>query len=152
MRVLRLFLCGLAMIASASPVSAANNAPLPERSAPALGDGDALEYVPYVNLGERIGIACDALAASNADSDVRVVLTISAQPGEVAPGYKKVLATDEEIGYGAVRVRIPIVPDLEDHTVRVNVYVMGDNGPQSCDAGRMKIVRQRSLSDPRSVG
>ncbi len=142
------------MLALASSASAASDVPLSEKPAPALGDGDTLEYVPFVTPGDRIGIACNALAASNADSDVRVVLTISAQPGEVPPGYKKVLATDEEVGYGAVRVRIPTVPDLEDHIVKVDVYVMGDNGAQSCDAGRMKIVHQpsRSLSAPRSVG
>jgi hypothetical protein len=73
---------------------------------------------------------------------VRVVLTISAQPGDIGPGYRKVLATDEQVANGAVRVRIPMAPDLVDHTVNVNVYVVGDKSTQSCDAGHMKIVRR----------
>ncbi len=123
----------------------------PVASAPSPIKSD-LEIVPLVNTGDQIGIACNALTKSDMDSDVRVVLTISAAPGEIPPGYNKVLATDEDVGHGAVRVRIPTVPDLENHTVNVNVYVMGDKGTESCDAGHMKIVRQRSPSQTRSVG
>ncbi len=38
-----------------------------------------------------------------------------------------------------MRVRIPRVPELDDHTVDVNVYVLGDGSAQSCNAGHMKI-------------
>ena len=69
-----------------------------------------------------------------------------------APGYNKVLATDEHVAHGAVRVRIPTVPDLEDHHVNVDVYVVGDQSSQSCDAGHMKIVRQRVAGAPDPVG
>ena len=104
---------------------------------------DDVEIVPQVIPGDQIGIACTALTRSNADSDVRVVLTIAAEPGETPPGYKKVLATDEQIAHGAVRVRIPSVPDLADHVVNVDVYVVGDKGgAESCDAGHMKIMHQ----------
>lgn len=150
MRISRLFLYGLAALslpgsalAQGDPTPAAISAsPLKEK----------MEVVPLVSTGDQIGIACNALKQSEPDSDVRVVLTISAEPGEVAPGYKKVLATDEDVGHGAVRVRIPTVPDLEDHTVNVNVYVLGDKGQESCDAGHMKIVRQHSPSKSGSVG
>ena len=152
MRKLHLFgIAALSMtgLALAGPAFAQGN--LSPATTPA-SHKSGLEIIPVINTGDQIGIACNALVTSNADSDVRVVLTISAEPGETPPGFKKVLATDEDVAHGAVRVRIPTVPDLENHTVNVNVYVMGDKGTESCDAGHMKIVRQRSPSLNGSVG
>ena len=99
------------------------------------------ESRPYPNVtpGDNIMIACDAVEKRAADSDVRVVLTISAVPGESAPGYAKVLATDELLLKDAVRVRIPQLPNLEDHTVGLDVYVVGSANAEHCDAGHMKI-------------
>src|SRR5580658_7828928 len=57
---------------------------------------------PDVIPGDDIEIACQAVEKRAADSDVRVVLTISAAPGEAAPGYAKVLATDEQLLKDAV--------------------------------------------------
>lgn len=145
MRKSQLVLCGFAALALSSPAWAGSAAP-PTPKASAAGDSD-IEVTPFVNPGDQIGIACSALTKSNADSDVRVVLTISAMPGDTGPGYNKVLATDEQVAHGAVRVRIPTVPDIENHTVNINVYVMGDKGSQSCDAGHLKIVR-RPVSPP----
>ncbi len=101
------------------------------------------EVVPVVAPGEEIGIACDALAVSAPDNDVRVVLTISAAPADApAPGYKKVLATNEELSKGAVRVRIPEIADLSNRTVNVNVYVVNASGSHNCDAGHMHIAER----------
>jgi hypothetical protein len=94
---------------------------------------------PDVIPGDDIEIACQAVEKRAADSDVRVVLTISAEPGESAPGYAKVLATDEQLLKDAVRVRIPALPSLEDHTVGLDVYVVGSASAEHCDAGHMKI-------------
>lgn len=138
MRKSRLFLCSISVLAISLPAWATGG----PGAMPDPSDDTTVEVVPDVNPGDQIGIACDALTESDAGSDVRVVLTISAQPGDVGPGYKKVLATDEQVANGAVRVRIPTAPDLIDHTVNVNVYVVGDKSTQSCDAGHMKIVRR----------
>ena len=94
---------------------------------------------PDLLPGDNIEIACEAVEKRAADSDVRVVLTISAMPGESAPGYQKVLATDEQLLKDAVRVRIPQLPTLEDHTVGVDVYVVGSTTAEHCDAGHVKI-------------
>jgi hypothetical protein len=94
---------------------------------------------PDLLPGDHIEIACEAVEKRAADSDVRVVLTISAMPGESAPGYQKVLATDEQLLKDAVRVRIPQMPNLEDHTVGLDVYVVGSTTAEHCDAGRVKI-------------
>jgi hypothetical protein len=101
--------------------------------------------VPTVLPGDDIAIACDALSKSNASSDVRVVLTISAMPGETKPGIKRVMVTNEEIMKGAVRVRVPTVSELGDQTVNLNVYVVDDKGSKSCDAGHVKIADQVPL-------
>jgi len=148
MKKSRLFLYGMTALALAAPAWAADG-PV-AKAASELPDD--MEVVPSVNPGDQIGIACNVLAKSDADSDVRVVLTISAEPGELPPGYKKILATDAQVGNGAVRVRIPTVPDIEDHTVNVDVYVVGDKGAQSCDAGHMKIVRRPMKSPSGTVG
>jgi hypothetical protein len=153
MRNSRLLLCSLAALAFANPVWAQGESKIAAAPASVLPDDADVEVVPYVNPGDQIGIACTALSKSNAQSDVRVVLTISAQPGDAAPpAYNKILATDEQVAHGAVRVRIPAMPDLEDQLVNVDVYVVGDRSSQSCNAGHMKIVRQRIAGAPGSVG
>lgn len=92
-----------------------------------------------VNPGDNIEIACEAVEKRAADSDVRVVLTISALPGENTPGYAKVLATDEQVLKDAVRVRIPDLPNLAERTVGVDVYVVRADGADHCGAGQVKI-------------
>lgn len=107
-----------------------------------LAPGD--EIIPIVAPGEQIGIACDALQVAQQNSDVRVVLTVSAKPGEVQPGYNKVLATDQQVAKGTVRVKVPKLPDIANHTYDLSVYVTGDKGSQSCDAGHFKVANRVS--------
>jgi hypothetical protein len=152
MRNSRLLLCSLAAIAFANPVWAQGESKVAVPASSASADDAASEVVPFVSPGDQIGIACVALNKSDPQSDVRVVLTIAAEPGDTPPGYHRVLATDEQVAHGAVRVKIPAVPDLEDHLVNVDVYVVGDKSEQSCDAGHMKIVHQRIASGPGAVG
>jgi hypothetical protein len=152
MRNSRLLLCGLAVVAFANPAFADGASKVSAPPSSGLPDDQDVEAVPFVSPGDPIGIACTALSKSNPQSDVRVVLTISAQPGDTPPDYNKVLATDEQIAHGAVRVKIPSTPDLEDHLVNVDVYVVGDKSVQSCDAGHLKIVRQRTAGAPGPVG
>jgi len=59
--------------------------------------------------------------------------------GESTTGYAKVLATDELLLKDAVRVRIPQIPNLEQHTVGLDVYVVGSANAEHCDGGHMKI-------------
>lgn len=102
------------------------------------------EVVPLVSPGDEIGIACNALEYTALENDVRVVLTISSAPdAPPSPGYQKVLATNEELTKGAVRVKIPEVPDLDNRIVNVDVYVVSAKGAAACDAGHMKIVTER---------
>ena len=123
------------MLAVCPPLTAIAQLPPAETSTASKS-----EPKPYPDVipGDNIMIACDAVEKRAADSDVRVVLTISAMPGETAPGYAKVLATDELLLKDAVRVRIPKLPSLEDHTVGLDVYVVGAAN-EHCAAGHMKI-------------
>lgn len=101
---------------------------------------DSETSIPSVAQGDQMAIACDALATSMPNADVRVVMTLTQAKGEGATGYKKLLATNEQVGKGAVRVRVPDAPDLSHHTVHVRVYVMDAKGERSCDGGTIRIV------------
>jgi hypothetical protein len=128
----------------ATPVLA--QAPANPSAQVATLDNGGREVVPDVAPGDEIVIACAPIEQRNAGSDVRVVLTISAMPNDVPPGYKKVLATDQELGKYGVKVRVPDVPDLPDHTVNLDVYVVGSNSSRGCDGGHVRVV-QRGLAD-----
>jgi hypothetical protein len=104
---------------------------------------DTNEVVPDVAPGDEIVIACAPIEQRAVNSDVRVVLTIAAVPSEVPPGYKKVLAIDEQVGRYGVRVRVPDVPDLPDHTVNLNVYVVNSGSSRACDGGHVRVVQRR---------
>ncbi len=104
-----------------------------------LGPND--EVVPIVSPGEQIGIACDALSVAQQNSDVRVVLTISAVPGDSMPEYKKVLATDQQLSKGSVHIKVPNTPDIANHTYDISVYVMDPKGSQTCNAGHLKVAQ-----------
>ena len=124
------------MLATCPAITAV--AQLPSAATASATKNDPKPY-PDVIPGDNIMIACDAVEKRAANSDVRVVLTISALPGESTPGYAKVLATDEQLLKDAVRVSIPKLPSLEDHTVGLDVYVVGAANDEHCDAGHMKI-------------
>jgi hypothetical protein len=96
--------------------------------------------VPSVSPGEQMAIACDALAATKPDADVRVVMTLTQPKTEGDTGYKKLLATNEQVQGGAVHVRVPDAPNLPHHTVHVQVYVMDAKGTRACDGGTIKVV------------
>jgi len=128
-----LLICLAGALVLAGPAFAENAQAVPKK----VVDNAAGEVVPTVLPGDAIAITCAALAGSDATSDVRVVLTISAMPGETKPGIKRVMATNEEVGKGAVRVRVPALPALDDRTVNLDVYVVDEKGSISCDAGNV---------------
>ena len=107
------------------------------------------ETVPDLALGDDLAITCDAIEMVANDSEVRVVLTIAAMPGETATGYKRVLATDEHLDRGAVRVKVPRAPGLANHTVNLNVYVDHAGHNQDCNGGHYKIVDTGIAAKPK---
>ena len=145
MRNLITCLAGVTALVLTGPAFAAGVKAAPQTMVDAVPNDAGGEAIPTVLPGDDIAIACEALSASDASSDVRVVLTISALPGETKPGIKRVMATNEEIVKGAVRVRVPTVSELGDQTVNLSVYVVDDKGSKTCDAGHVKIADQVPL-------
>jgi hypothetical protein len=94
--------------------------------------------VPTLSRGEQFGVNCGCMGAPY--SDVRVVLNLSSERDESPTGYKKLLATDQRIDHGALRVRVPDAPGLANHTVDIEVYVVGRNGARTCNAGKVRIT------------
>lgn len=140
----KILAAGLALSATCCAPSAWAQAPAqPVKSVLAATFGQHPEVVPDVAPGDEIVVACAPIEERDPDADVRVVLTISAAPSETPPGYKKVLATDEQLNKYAVRIRVPNVPNLPDHTVNLNVYVVGHN-TSACDGGHLKVVAKHT--------
>lgn len=122
---------------------------------PAFADDSVLgpndEIIPVVAPGDQIGVACGALKVAQQNSDVRVVLTVSAMPGNSdSPGYGKVLATEQKVARGAVHVTVPDLPNISDHTYDLTIYVVGTKGLESCDAGHVKVAQRPVLQQPGS--
>jgi hypothetical protein len=104
----------------------------------------AKESVPTLAPGDQISIACDAIDNRSSDSDVRVVLTISALPDALRkPGVTHVMATDEQLSKNSVSVRVPDVAPLDDQTVNLSVYVVDRQGAKSCNGGHLKIAQDK---------
>jgi len=116
---------------------AAQPTPLAENTADA---------VPDLAPGDDVAIACDAIERVADPSDVRVVLTIAAVPGDSSPGYKKILALNEKVTGSAVHLKVPNAPDLANHTVNLNVYVVDQVHSKDCDAGQYRIVQQPAVA------
>ncbi|MGA9797156.1 MAG: hypothetical protein WBQ17_16650 [Rhizomicrobium sp.] len=131
---------GFAALLATSPAFAETAiVPAPDQSVPTLAPGD------------QISIACDAIDHRSADSDVRVVLTISALPDSLRKlGVTHVMATDEQLSKNSVSVRVPSVAPLDDQTVNLNVYVVDRRGAKSCDGGHLKIAQDKK-AEPQNL-
>jgi len=93
--------------------------------------------VPNVTRGQALGVAC---ADVNPGDDVRVIMKVESVPGEAPSDYDVVLATRQRVTQGAVHIRVPNIPALSQHTVKVKVLKKDSQGLHACDAGRVKIV------------
>jgi hypothetical protein len=68
------------------------------------------------------------------------VLRFAPEAGEPAAGFEAVIPTDEERMHGSIRFRVPKMQSLVNRTMRLKVYVLGNQGAQTCDGGLVKIV------------
>jgi hypothetical protein len=126
----------IATAASASPPYA-DELMLPYGGTANYASPDAGGGLPSVARGQFLGLACANVERATTDA-VRVVMSLAAD--EPSIGYSGVLATEQTITGTTVHVRVPDLPDLAQHTVRVHVYVTDKHGVHSCDAGRVRIV------------
>jgi hypothetical protein len=134
---------GLAVLAStlvlAAPAYASGIGPVAHMNLPSTLDETGAGEIHSVKPGDAVDIACAALE-TNPGADVRVVMTLAQVSGETKTGYRKLMATDEKVVKNTVHFRVPETDGIENHTVHLKVYVVGEKGAQSCDAGLMKIV------------
>jgi hypothetical protein len=128
-------LCASAAFAS-PPLSNELMLPLSGKVSTYVNPDDKGGGIPTIERGKYLGVACANVERTGAD--VRVVMALA--PGEEPTGYSGVLATDQKITTGTVHIRVPDMPELAHHTVRVKVYVMDAHGTHTCDAGRVRIV------------
>ena len=105
----------------------------------AVGDAPASggSPVPELKRGAALDVACPNVEQVETDA-VRVVM----YPGrdDTSSGVAGVLVTERTVAPGIVHVRVPNIPDLKDHVVRVKVFYLDAGGNHICDAGRIRLV------------
>lgn len=95
------------------------------------------EPVAEVRPGQTMTITGECVRAPSADS-LRVVLTLA----EGATGYRAVLATDQRVHEGNLQVRVPDMPQSDNQVFQVKVFRLGEQTPQICEAGHIRIDAQ----------
>lgn len=138
---MRLSLKGTIVLAGATLVAMPCWAQTPALDGKISQIAPASEALPDLAPGDEVAIACDAIERVADPSDVRVVLTIAAVPGDAATGYKKILAINEKLTGSAVHLKVPDAPGLENHTVNLSVYVVDGAQNNDCDGGQYRIVQ-----------
>jgi hypothetical protein len=105
----------------------------------AIGDdrGGGGLPVPSLKRGASLDVICPKIEQIASDA-VRVVM----YPGheDTSSGIAGVLVTERTIARGIVHVRMPDIPDLRDHIVRVKVIYLGADGNHACDAGNVRLT------------
>jgi hypothetical protein len=94
------------------------------------------EPIAEVRPGQTVTITGDCVGAPSADN-LRVVLTLA--DDAVTAGYRAVLATDQRIRDGNLQVRVPDMPGADNRVFQVKVFRLGDQMPQICEAGAIRI-------------
>jgi len=100
--------------------------------------GTATEVKP----GETLSIVGDCVMPLHSAENVRVVLTLTDSLASVEPGFRSVLATDQEVRGNTLQVRVPDLPEAANRTFQVRVFRLGEEAPQVCDAGAIRIGGQ----------
>ena len=95
--------------------------------------------VAEVKPGQTFTITGACVMPAGTSESLRVVLTIADQASGAAPCFRSVLATDQEISGSGLEVRVPAMPQAENHVFDVRIFRLGDQMPQICDAGSIRI-------------
>jgi hypothetical protein len=138
---MRLIVVGLSIVAALAALPAAASPYVKSNGKIILyspADGQSGGDVPTVSRGQQFGVNCGCVASFGND-EVRVVLNL-AEPDQAPTGYRKLLATDQRVDHGALRVRVPNAPGLANHTVDVQVYVLEGKSAHACNAGKVRIT------------
>ena len=95
------------------------------------------EPVAEVRPGQTVTITGDCVRTPSVEN-LRVVLTLAG----AATGYRAVMATDQRIHDGNLQVRVPDMPEADNHVFQVKVFRLGQQAPQICEAGAIRIDAQ----------
>jgi len=149
--MLKLTLSAAAVVLVSGVSAFAVNPPAQNPSGPVLHsttgeftgrDFDVTEPVADVKPGETVTITGDCVARVPSADDLRVVLTTATGADGTAPGYRAVVATDQRMADGSLQVRVPDVPEAENHVFQVKIFRLDDKPPQICEAGAIRIGAQ----------
>lgn len=97
--------------------------------------------VADVRPGETVTITGECVRGPSPES-LRVVLTLAEGTSGAVTGYRAVLATDQRIRDGNLQVRVPDLPEADNHVFQVKVFRLGEQAPQICEAGAIRIDAQ----------
>jgi hypothetical protein len=122
------------------PAPAADNPVLHSTLSEVTGR-DAAEDDDITNVlpGQMLTITGECVARAVAPEDLQVVLTLTDALGVSAPGYRSVVATDQEMGSSGLQVRVPNMPNTANHVFQVRVFEVGGDSQRVCDAGAIRI-------------
>jgi hypothetical protein len=136
---LAVILCASAAYAVNPPAENASGLILHSTVSSVTGINSGIDdpVVADVKPGETFTITGDCIARVKSADNLRVVLTIS--DGETMPGYRALVATEQEIGAGGLQVRVPDLPDAANRVFSVRIFRLGQEMPEICDAGAIRI-------------
>lgn len=105
----------------------------------AVGDAPVTGATPAASdvvRGRTIAFTCPNISEND-----RYQVVMYPGQDDTSSGVGGVVATERSITRGVVRVRVPDIPELEGHVVRVKVFYMDDkDGKHVCDAGRIRLL------------
>ncbi len=101
-----------------------------------------VETATDVKPGETLSIVGDCVMPLHSAENFRVVLTLTDALASVEPGFRSVLATDQEIRGNTLQVRVPDLPEAANRIFQVKVFRLGEDSPVICNAGAIRIGGQ----------
>ena len=94
---------------------------------------------PDLLPGDNIEIACEAVEKRAADLGCPGRTYNLGYARRIRTRLSKGLGDGRTVAQGCGACGIPEMPTLQDHTVGVDVYVVGTTSAEHCDAGQVKI-------------
>jgi hypothetical protein len=134
-----MLVCANAAFAVSPPAETASGLVLHSTLESLTGEKSGI-VVPAADVtpGQTFAITGACLASIPSADNVRVVLTLADSAG-IEPGYRSVIATDQEMRAGSLHVRVPNMPESANRIFLVKVFRLGQDTPEICDAGTIRI-------------
>jgi hypothetical protein len=144
MRILKIALSAACLMAASAayavnpPAEDASGLVLHSTLGSVTGESSGIAPVGQVQPGETITITGRCVTRARSADRLRVVLTFADSSAEM-PGYRSLVATDQEINADGLSVRVPDLPEAANRVFSVKVFRLGRDMPRVCDAGSIHI-------------